>query len=67
MRGEYQNSKQSQDCCSGSLTGSISGSHRYGLPHGLPPTPNTPGIRSPSQQRRSCSVDNVRHQQSSND
>ncbi|XP_075677995.1 NAD(+) hydrolase sarm1-like isoform X2 [Dermatophagoides pteronyssinus] len=63
MRGEYQNSKQSQDCCPGSTTGSISsGSYRYGLPHGLPPTPNTPGIRSPSQQRRSCSVENVRHQ-----
>lgn len=38
--------------------------HRYtGLPHGLPPTPSstTQGIRSPSQQRRSCSVDTTRH------
>ncbi|OTF80781.1 hypothetical protein BLA29_005989, partial [Euroglyphus maynei] len=68
MRGEYpanniinnNNNKQSQDTVS--TTGSI-GSHRcFGLPHGLPPTPNTPGIRSPSQQRRSCSVDNVRQQ-----
>ncbi|XP_017485726.1 PREDICTED: sterile alpha and TIR motif-containing protein 1-like [Rhagoletis zephyria] len=36
------------------------GVHRHAMPHGLPPTPSTPQIRSPSQQRRSCSVDNGR-------
>lgn len=53
MRGEF-NTKQSD------VGGSV-GPHRFGLPpHGLPPTPGAQNIRSPSQQRRSCSVDNVR-------
>jgi len=49
MRGEI-NSKQID----------APGVHRHAIPHGLPPTPGTPQIRSPSQQRRSCSVDNGR-------
>lgn len=51
MRGEI-NSKQFDPV----------GTHRHAIPHGLPPTPNTPQIRSPSQQRRSGSVDNCRPQ-----